>query len=192
MASPASVKKHPLHPMLVAFPIGLWVFALVCDIVATTGATGYWRTVALYSIAGGIVGAVMAAVPGLIDYFSIDEAAMKRIATFHLVVNVAALIVFAINLWSRLRLPTESVVPLILSIIGVAGIGIGGWLGGEMVYVKGMAVEAVEKLAETSLGAPTCRLTTFRRPSIILDGLDGLTELGFVTLRWIQSLPCRP
>jgi uncharacterized membrane protein len=148
MASPASIKKHPVHPMLIGFPIGLWVFALVCDIVAATGAAGPWRTVAFYSIAGGIVGAVIAAVPGLIDYFSIDEADMKRIATFHLVANVGALLVFAVNLWSRQTLPTTSFVPLILSILGVAGIGIGGWLGGEMVYVKGMAVEPVEKPAK--------------------------------------------
>ena len=145
MASPASVKKHPLHPMLVAIPIGLWVFALVCDLAAATGATGPWNTVALYSVAGGIVGAVIAAVPGLIDYFSIDEAAMRRIATFHLVANGGALAVFALNFWSRLALPKTSVVPLILSITGVIGIGIGGWLGGELVYVKGMAVDPVEK-----------------------------------------------
>ena len=157
MSSPASVKKHPLHPMLIAFPIGLWVFALVCDIVAATGATGPWSTVALYSVAGGIVGAVIAAVPGLIDYFSIDDAAMKRIAIFHMVVNVSALIIFAVNLWVRLALPTNNVVPLILSIIGVAGIGIGGWLGGEMVYVKGMAVEPVEKVAKKVEERPRLR-----------------------------------
>lgn len=157
MASPASVKKHPLHPMLVAFPIGLWVFALVCDIVAATGATGPWKTVALYSVAGGIVGAVLAAVPGLIDYFSIDEPAMRRIATFHFVVNVCALMVFAINLWSRLALPTTSVAPLILSVLGVVGVGIGGWLGGEMVYVKGMAVDAVEELSKKADDKPRLR-----------------------------------
>ena len=148
MSSPASVRKHPLHPMLVAIPIGLWVFALVCDVVAAAGATGAWRTVALYCVVGGIVGAVIAAVPGLIDYFSIDETKMRRIATFHMLVNVGALAIFVINLWSRLALPSTSMSPLILSVIGVVGIGIGGWLGGEMVYVKGMAVEAVEKLAE--------------------------------------------
>ncbi|HEX3821794.1 MAG TPA: DUF2231 domain-containing protein [Candidatus Sulfotelmatobacter sp.] len=47
MSSPASIKKHPLHPILVAFPIGLWVFALVCDVVAASGASGPWSTVAL-------------------------------------------------------------------------------------------------------------------------------------------------
>ena len=148
MASPASIKRHPLHPMLVAIPIGLWVFALVCDIVAASGGTGPWSSVALYSIAGGIVGAILAAVPGLIDYFSIDEAAMRRIANFHLAVNLGAVVVFAINLWSRFSLAPGSIVPLTLSIVGVIGIGVGGWLGGEMVYVKGMAVEAVEKLAK--------------------------------------------
>ena len=94
---------------------------------------------------------------GLIDYFSIDEPAMKRIATFHRLVNVCALLVFAINLWSRLALPPTSLVPLILSIIGVVGVGVGGWLGGEMVYVKGMAVEAVEKLAKKVEEQPRLR-----------------------------------
>ena len=132
--------------MLVAFPIGLWFFALDCDVIAAFGASGTWRTAALYSVVGGITGAVIAVVQGLIDYFSIDGAAMKRIATFHLVVNVAALLVFGVNLCSRFVLPTMSFVPLILSTVGVVGIGVGGWLGREMVYFKGMAVEAVEKL----------------------------------------------
>lgn len=70
--------------MLVTFPIGLWVFALVCDVVSAAGGNTAWQTVATYCIAAGIVGALVAAVPGLIDYFSIDEAAMKRIANVHL------------------------------------------------------------------------------------------------------------
>lgn len=138
--------------MLVAFPIGLWVFALVFDIVRATGgrATGdndAWRIVALYCIAGGLVGALVAAVPGLIDYFSIEEAAMKRIANLHLFFNLSAICIFGINLWLRFRLPAESYIPLGMSIFGVLALGIGGWLGGEMVYVKGMAVDPVDKLA---------------------------------------------
>ena len=74
MSSPASIKKHPLHPMLVGFPIGLWVFALVCDVVHAVSGSAIWQTVATFCVAGGIVGALLAAVPGLIDYFSIDEA----------------------------------------------------------------------------------------------------------------------
>src|ERR1700756_568131 len=104
MASPASIKKHPIHPMLVALPIGLWIFALVCDVVRAAGADENWRTVATYCVAAGIVGALIATVPGLIDYLSIDEAEMKRIGTLHLAVNLGAGVIFAINFWLRFRL----------------------------------------------------------------------------------------
>jgi uncharacterized membrane protein len=148
MGSPASIKKHPVHPMLVAVPIGLWVFALVCDAARAAGGNPTWQTVGTYCVAAGIVGALLAAVPGFIDYFSIDEADMKRIANFHLAINLGAVAIFAFNLWLRLRRPTDNLwIPLASSLIGVLAIGIGGWLGGEMVYVKGMAVDAVEKLA---------------------------------------------
>lgn len=148
MSSPASIKKHPLHPMLVGLPIGLWIFALVCDVVHLVSGNAVWQTVATYCVAGGIVGAILAAVPGLIDYLSIDEAEMKRIATFHLAINLGAVVIFGLNLWFRFRLPVDSLLPLGLSVIGVVAIGFGGWLGGEMVYVKGMAVAAVEKQAK--------------------------------------------
>ncbi len=144
--------------MLVALPIGLWVFALVCDVMRAASGNNVWQTVAIYCIAAGIVGALVSAVPGLIDYFSIDEAAMKRIANFHLALNLGAVIIFAINLWLRFRLPAESYLPLLgMSLVGVLAIGIGGWLGGEMVYVKGMAVEAVEKLAKKVEKSPKRR-----------------------------------
>ena len=125
MASPASIKKHPIHPMLVALPIGLWIFALVCDVVRVAGGSANWTIVATYCVAAGIVGALLAAVPGLIDYFSIDETEMKRIGTLHLAVNIGAVVIFAINLWLRFRLPPESSLPLVLSIIGVLAIGLG-------------------------------------------------------------------
>ena len=148
MASPASIGKHPVHPMLVAFPIGLWVFALVCDIVRLAGGSPAWSTVALYAIGGGLMGALLAAVPGFIDYLSIDEAEMKRIATTHLLLGLGSVVVFGFNFWLRFRLEEGSKIPLFLSIAGVLVIGFGGWLGGEMVYVKGMAVEAVDELVK--------------------------------------------
>ena len=63
---------------------------------------------------------------------------MKRIANLHLAINLGAVVVFAVNLWLRFRLPAESNLTLGLSIVRVLAIGLGGWLGGEMVYVKGM------------------------------------------------------
>ena len=143
--------------MLVTLPIGLWVFALVCDIVSAAGGDAAWETVARYCIAAGIAGALLAAVPGLIDYFSIDEAPMKKIANFHLIVNLGAVVIYALNLWLRMRIPGENKLTLAFSVAGVLAIGVGGWLGGEMVYVKGMAVEAVDELAKKVEKSPRRR-----------------------------------
>jgi uncharacterized membrane protein len=65
-------------------------FALVCDVIRAAGGGPVWATVALHSIAGGIAGALVAAIPGLIDFLSIDEADMKRIAILHMLVNLGA------------------------------------------------------------------------------------------------------
>ena len=94
------------------------------------------------------MGAIVAAIPGFIDYFSIKEKEMSRIATFHMIVNLIAVVVFTLNLWLRFRLEEDTKIPFLLSLLGVALIGVGGWFGGEMVYVKGMAVQAVEELAQ--------------------------------------------
>lgn len=94
------------------------------------------------------MGALLAAVPGFIDFLSIDEPQMKRIATTHLLLGLGAVAIFALNLGLRFRVDEGSKIPLVLSILGVLVSAFGGWLGGEMVYVKGMAVEAVEQLAK--------------------------------------------
>jgi uncharacterized membrane protein len=59
MRTPASISKHPIHPMLIVFPIGLWVFSLACDLIRLAGAPGdAWITVAYYSMVGGFIGAL--------------------------------------------------------------------------------------------------------------------------------------
>ncbi len=73
MASPASVAKHPIHPMFVVFPIGLWIFSFIMDLIYYFGSgTEIWNIVALYTMIGGIIGALIAAVPGLIDFLSLS------------------------------------------------------------------------------------------------------------------------
>ena len=61
-------KNHPIHPMLIPLPIGLWIFSLAADIIFRAGGNPSWSTVAYYSMAGGIVGAIIAAVPGFLDF----------------------------------------------------------------------------------------------------------------------------
>ena len=136
----ARVAKHPIHPMLVVLPIGLWVAALVFDIIyAFTDRPGL-RIAAFWNVGAGVVAALLAAIPGFVDWLSLTGRA-ARIGTYHMILNLAAVAIFAVNWLVRTRVAADSPWPLILSIIGVVGIGISGWLGGELVYVHRVGVE---------------------------------------------------
>ena len=105
-----------------------------------------WGTLALCTMGGGIIGAALAALPGFIDFLSIHGAETKSLAWKHMFANVTGLVVFVVAFWLQYQngSPIPSAVPL--SLLGVLSIAVGGWLGGEMVYVNGMAVERVDKL----------------------------------------------
>ena len=141
----ARIGKHPIHPMLVVFPIGLWVTALVFDVVHAFTGTPLWRTLAFWNLVGGIVGALAAAVPGLIDYTEMKGRA-RRIANWHMALNLGVTALFVVNvllrtMWGSRFIDGDSWIPLALSVIGNAVLGVSGWLGGEMVYVERVGVE---------------------------------------------------
>lgn len=148
MASPASFKGHPIHPMLIPFPIALWVFSLVADVIYLWRGNPVWRDwVAFYSLLAGIIGAIAAAVPGFIDWLSLTDRAVVKIANWHARLNVIALIVFAISFYLRTTSGANLVngsytIPVVLSVLGVVLITISGWLGGEMVFKHGVAVSS--------------------------------------------------
>src|SRR6266850_5687257 len=147
MASPASIRSHPIHPMLVAFPIGLWTFSFICDIVYHLGSLNiFWKGVAFYTMLGGVLGALLAAVPGSIDYLSLRDRRVKQIATTHMVLNLIVVALFVFNLGIRLnRSPDLEGFGVILSIIGLSIMAVSGWLGGSLVYVHQVGVEPSEK-----------------------------------------------
>jgi len=141
MQARASFKGHPIHPMLVVFPIGLWVFSLVADIIYRAGGSPAWDVVAYYSLGGGIIGALLAAVPGLVDLIGITDPAAKRIGIAHMVINLVAVGLYAVNFYLRSQETHGGSLPMALSVIGVGLLCFSGWLGGELVYVYGVAVE---------------------------------------------------
>jgi uncharacterized membrane protein len=141
MRTPASIAKHPIHPMLVPIPIGLWIFSLVCDLISLAGYQGAWSTVALYTMVGGIVGALVAAIPGLIDLLSLPSGP-RATALVHMTINLTVVGLYVVNSWLRWADPASlSGAPLWLSLIAVGLLVISGWLGGKMVYVHGVAVD---------------------------------------------------
>jgi uncharacterized membrane protein len=143
MSTPASLRRHPIHPMLIVFPIGLWIFALICDFIYHAGPHNvFWKEVAFYSIVGGVVGAVLAAIPGFIDYFSLTNPRVKRIATTHMILNIIVLALFLFNLGIRYTAsPGSELSAVVLSIVAIALLAVSGWLGGTLVHVYGISVE---------------------------------------------------
>jgi uncharacterized membrane protein len=131
--------------MLIVVPLGLWFAALVFDLIAVFSGNPMWRTIAFWNIAVGIIGALAAAVPGFLDYLAMRGRA-RRIGTWHMILNLGAVVVFSVNAFVRTRVSLDSAWPLALSLVGVVGVLISGWLGGEMVYVERAGVdEAVRK-----------------------------------------------
>ena len=141
METRATVAEHPVHPMLIPFPIALWIFSLASDLIFLFGFGGpVWKDVALYTMIGGIIGGLAAAIPGYIDYRTLTDPVVVRVAQLHMVINVGLVLLFSVNAGLRLFNP-EALLPVFLSVLGVAALGVSGWLGGELVYVQGVAVQ---------------------------------------------------
>ncbi|MEP6996056.1 MAG: DUF2231 domain-containing protein [Betaproteobacteria bacterium] len=146
MRTPASVAGHPLHVMLIVFPVGLLIFSLICDLISLGSANpATWATVALYTMCGGFIGALVAAVPGLIDLLSLSDPQVKKIAIIHMSINLAAVALFAVNIWLRFGGAGNTGTPLILSVVAIAILAVSGWLGGEMVHRHGVGVDVTPR-----------------------------------------------
>lgn len=149
MRTPASIAKHPIHPMLVPAPIGLWVFSLICDLIYMFGWGGEaFKIVAFYCIVGGVVGALLAAVPGLVDLLSLP-AGPKRAAALHMSINLAIVGIYLINVGMRVANPEGLEAPVWLSVVAIALLGVSGWLGGKLVFEYGVAVDTDEGAPRT-------------------------------------------
>jgi uncharacterized membrane protein len=153
MRTPAQIGGHPIHPMLVTIPIGLWIFSLVCDFIAMrSGTPGNWATASLYAMVGGILGALAAAVFGLVDLLSLRKTPTFPTGLKHMALNLTIVVLYVINAWTRWQ--TTDAAPdgtsLVLSIVAIALLLVSGWLGGKMVYERGVGVHADEMGASDS------------------------------------------
>jgi uncharacterized membrane protein len=156
MRTPASIGGHPIHPMLIVFPVGLLIFSLICDLVAFFSAhPENWILVAFYTMVGGFIGALAAAIPGLIDLVSMTDTRIKRIAITHMSLNLIAVALYAVNIWARYTKETHSASVVWLSVAAVAILAVSGWLGGEMVHRHGVGVDSDESSERPVFGATT-------------------------------------
>lgn len=152
MESRVKLFGHPIHPMLIVFPLGILGGSVVFDVVYLITKTGRWADIAFWMIAAGVVGGLVAAMFGLIDWLPIPAGTRaKRVGLLHGVGNVVVVGLFTAS-W-LLRRPEPLDPPLLAHILSFAGFGLAavtGWLGGELVYRLGVAVDD-----EANLNAPS-------------------------------------
>lgn len=143
MESRAKLLGHPIHQMLIVFPLGLLATAVVFDVIGLFTAEGVWELMAYYMIAAGVLTGLVAAVFGAIDYFAIPGGTRaKYVGTLHGVGNVAVVALFGAS-WLLRR--TEPGNPpfeaLLFSFLGFLLAAATGWLGGELVNRLGIGVD---------------------------------------------------
>lgn len=143
--------RHPLHPILIHFPIAAFVLSLVLDLLnLVLDNAGVYLEASLYALTFGLAMAVLAAIPGVVDGLTVrKDAPAHRTMLLHLTLNVVVIGLYALNAWLRWGMWDHSAaaadarVPalgLLLSLVGVGLIGASGYLGGTMVYGHGVSV----------------------------------------------------
>jgi uncharacterized membrane protein len=143
----AGPEGHPFHPLLVPLPIGAFVSSLIFDVLTRTRASGlpYLVDGAFWLIGVGLIGALVAAVPGIFDLRTIPRGApASATARVHLTLNAAAAALFAIGYaWragDHVALDKTRWGQLALSAVAVAFLIAATWLGGKLTYYHGMRV----------------------------------------------------
>jgi uncharacterized membrane protein len=135
MESRAKLLGHPVHQMLIVFPLGLLAMAVIFDLFAIGLANGYWSDIAYWMIAAGVVTGLLAAPFGFVDWLAIPAGTRaKRIGAVHGVGNVVVVLLFAASWLFRGDAPTAP--PGLALALSFAGGGLAlftGWLGGELV-----------------------------------------------------------
>jgi uncharacterized membrane protein len=143
MESKVKSMGHPIHPMLVNFPLGLLVTSAVFDIIHLVTGNGYWSGVAFWMIVAGVISGLLAAIVGTVDALAIPAGTRAKSVSFlHGAGNILILVFFAVSWFLRSNVPgNPPVIAYVLSFLGAALLGVTGWLGGELTLRLGIGVD---------------------------------------------------
>jgi uncharacterized membrane protein len=140
--SSANFLGHPIHPMLVLFPVAFFVATFACDLAFWRTGQEIWATAAIWVLGAALVMAVLAALAGLIDFMG--DARIRQIsdAWQHAIGNVIAVVISLFSFYERYRFGSSVIVPLglVLSLVVVCILLFTGWKGGELVFRHRVAV----------------------------------------------------
>jgi uncharacterized membrane protein len=142
--STARVAGHPLHPMLVPFPIAFFVSTLVTDLLSVVFARPGFAVASMWLLGAGIAAALLAAVLGFTDFMGDRRIRALREAWFHMIGNLVAVVLEAVNLGLRVAggggMATVGAGEVVLSALVVVLLLFTGWMGWEMVYRRHVGV----------------------------------------------------
>jgi len=139
---------HPIHPLLVTVPIGAWVSSFIFDIIShNAGEEDVFAKGAYWLIAIGVIGALVAAIFGLLDLLAIPRGTRAfKVGLTHMILNLIVVALFVVNFAIRhseikeTNVDSVDAVPMILSAVALVFLSTSGWLGGKLVYRHGVRV----------------------------------------------------
>jgi uncharacterized membrane protein len=154
--STASIAGHPIHPMLIPFPVTFFVATLVCDVVFWRNGNTNIATSATWLLGAGLVMAGLAAFAGLIDVLGDQRIRALNDAWLHAGGNVFIVLIELYNWYARYTDGNQAIVPtgLVLSAVAVAGLLFTGWKGWEMVYRHRVGVADTSEVVGQSTQRP--------------------------------------
>jgi uncharacterized membrane protein/nitrite reductase/ring-hydroxylating ferredoxin subunit len=143
MKSKANIKGHPLHPILVSFPIAFFIGAFISDLLFILIHNPAYEMLGRYAVAAGILASVIAAIPGIIDYYYTvpPESSAKKRAGTHGFINVTMLLIFIFSLLLRRNADVNFLVILSLEGAGIILMTIAGWMGGTLVVRNQIGID---------------------------------------------------
>ena len=140
--STVAIAGHPVHPMLVPFPIAFLVGTLLSDLAFWQGRDAFWATASVHLLGAALGFAALAALAGFADFFGDRRIRSLGAARRHMIGNLTAVILSVINLVLRLENHVDAVLPagLTLSAVVASILVYTGWQGGELVFRHGVGV----------------------------------------------------
>lgn len=145
--STAQIGGHPVHPLLIPFPIVSFIGALVTDVMWLTTGEGGWATASSWLLGAGLVFSLLAAAAGFADYLGDDRVRKIGAATRHMIANIVVVTLETVNLVARLTGGTDQIgaLGIWLSLASVLILAYSGWLGGELVYRHRVGVQETDQ-----------------------------------------------
>jgi len=136
ITSTLAIFGHPIHPIIVIFPIGFLSAGALADVGYWLTGDDFWARAAIWLIGGGVLAAIASAITGMFDFIRIPRARKRQAGWIHVALNVGALVLSIINWFLRLGDPADFVLPwgLVISLVVGVLLMASGWFGGELMW----------------------------------------------------------